>query len=253
MTVATLAWGLLRLYMPRDAVAKAIAADIVRAYVAGDDYVKDAVKTLLGEKDPMSANGQALLAGFSAKAATGLLLGLLSSDQVKASLLYKSGYLDITDDTDKQRVLAAYEQFLGILQNADYSTQASLDKALEAADEALVRSHRHAHLLQPDDQGADARQEHGDEICRAPLLRHVGAAAVPRRDRLPSLRCNRDACQREEDGGFLAGFNAMNRRSFILIAAAALSAAYARGASAEDNYGRFIGSSSPNSAVTGAR
>jgi hypothetical protein len=34
-------------------------------------------------------------------------------------------------------VLAAYEQFLGILQNADYSTQASLDKALEAADDAL--------------------------------------------------------------------------------------------------------------------
>jgi hypothetical protein len=137
MTVATLAWGLLRLYMPRDAVAKAIASDIARAYAEGDDSVKDSVRTLLGEKDPMSANGQALLAGFSAKAATGLLLGLLSSDQVKASLLYKSGFMDITDDADKQRVLAAYEQFLGILQNADYSTQASLDDALEAADEAL--------------------------------------------------------------------------------------------------------------------
>jgi hypothetical protein len=137
MTVATLAWGLLRLYMPRDAVAKAIAADIARAYAQGDDSVKESVRTLLGEKDPMSANGQALLAGFSAKAATGLLLGLLSSDQVKASLLYKSGFMDITDDADKQRLLAAYEQFLGILQNADYSTQASLDKALEAADDAL--------------------------------------------------------------------------------------------------------------------
>jgi hypothetical protein len=137
MTVATLAWGLLRLYMPRDAVAKAIAADIARAYAEGDDSVKESVRTLLGEKDPMSANGQALLAGFSAKAATGLLLGLLSSDQVKASLLYKSGFMDITDDADKQRVLAAYEQFLGILQNADYSTQVSLDKALEAADDAL--------------------------------------------------------------------------------------------------------------------
>ena len=138
MTVATLAWGLLRLYMPRDAVAKAIATDIGRAYAEGDDSVKESVRTLLNEKDPMSANGQALLAGFSAKAATGLLLGLLSSDQVKASLLYKSGFMDITDDADKQRVLDAYEQFLGILQNADYSTQASLDKALEAADEALA-------------------------------------------------------------------------------------------------------------------
>ena len=138
MTVATLAWGLLRLYMPRDAVAKAIAADIARAYAEGDDSVKESVRTLLSEKDPMSANGQALLAGFSAKAATGLLLGLLSSDQVKASLLYKSGFMEITEDADKQRVLDAYEQFLGILQNADYSTQVSLDKALEAADEALA-------------------------------------------------------------------------------------------------------------------
>jgi hypothetical protein len=138
MTVATLAWGLLRLYMPRDAVAKAIATDIMRAYAQGDESVKESVKTLLSEKDPMSANGQAVLAGFSAKAATGLLLGLLSSDQVKASLLYKSGFMDITDDADKQRVLDAYQQFLGILQNADYSTQKSLDKALEAADETLA-------------------------------------------------------------------------------------------------------------------
>ena len=46
--------------------------------------------------------------------------------------------MDITEDADKQRVLDAYEQFLGILQNADYSTQVSLDKALEAADEALA-------------------------------------------------------------------------------------------------------------------
>jgi hypothetical protein len=138
MTVATLAWGLLRLYMPRDAVAKAIAADIMRAYTRGDDSVKTSVRTLLGEKDPMGGDGQALLAGFAAKAATGLLLGLLSSDQVRASLLYKSGFMDITDDADKERVLDRYQQFLGILQNADYSTQKSLDKALEAADEALA-------------------------------------------------------------------------------------------------------------------
>ena len=37
MTVATIAWALLRLYMPRDAVARAVAADIGRAYAQGDD------------------------------------------------------------------------------------------------------------------------------------------------------------------------------------------------------------------------
>src|SRR6185437_4481840 len=48
MTVATIAWALLRLYMPRDAVACAIASDIGRAYAQGDDAVKGSVKMLIG-------------------------------------------------------------------------------------------------------------------------------------------------------------------------------------------------------------
>ena len=63
MTVATIAWALLRLYMPRDAVARAIAGDIGRAYAQGDDKVKEAVKLLIGGADPTTPVGQALLAG----------------------------------------------------------------------------------------------------------------------------------------------------------------------------------------------
>ena len=137
MTVATIAWALLRLYLPRDAVAKAIAADIVRAYAGGDDAVKTSVRMLIGGADPMSPAGQVLLAGVSAKAATGLLLGLLSSDQVRTSLLFKAGFGEITNQADKEKVLAAYDEFLGILQNADYSTQGSLDRALAEADDKL--------------------------------------------------------------------------------------------------------------------
>lgn len=137
MTVATIAWALLRLYVPRDVVAKAIAADIARAYAQGDDAIKNSVRLLTGGADPMSPNGQALLAGVAAKAATGLLLGLLSSDQVRAALLYKAGFGDIDNDKDREVVLTAYQEFLGILQNADYSTQSSLDQALKQADDAL--------------------------------------------------------------------------------------------------------------------
>ena len=137
MTVATIAWALLRLYMPRDAVARAIAADIGRAYAQGDDWVKDSVKQLIGGADPTTPAGQALLAGVSAKAATGLLLGLLSSEEVAASLLSKAGFNEITNDADKERVKAAYQEFLGILQNADYSTQSALDRALAEADAKL--------------------------------------------------------------------------------------------------------------------
>lgn len=137
MTVATLAWALLRLYMPRDAVARSIAADVGRAYAQGDDAVKASVRLLIGGTDPATPAGQALLAGVAAKAATGLLLGLLSSEEVAASLLGKAGFNEITNDADKERVLAAYKDFLGILQNADYSTQGALDRALAEADAQL--------------------------------------------------------------------------------------------------------------------
>jgi len=134
MTVATLSWALLRLYMPREAVARAIATDIGRAYAQGDDAVKASVAMLVGGADPATPTGQTLLAGVAAKAATGLLLGLLSSEEVRASLLSKAGFNEITNDADKERVLAAYQEFLGVLKNADYSTQSSLDRALTEAD-----------------------------------------------------------------------------------------------------------------------
>jgi hypothetical protein len=137
MTVATLAWALLRLYMPRDAVARAIAADLGRAYAQGDEAVKASVVALAGGSDPSTPAGQAMLATVSAKAATGLLLGLLASDEVTASLLSKGGFNEISNDADKAKVLAAYQEFLGILQNADYSTQSSLDRALAEADAKL--------------------------------------------------------------------------------------------------------------------
>ena len=136
MTVATIAWALLRLYMPRDAVARAVAADIGRAYAQGDDAIKASVRQLIGG-DPTTPAGQALLAVAGAKAATGLLLGLLSSEEVAASLLAKAGFNEITNDADKERVKTAYHEFLGILQNADYSTQGALDRALAEADAKL--------------------------------------------------------------------------------------------------------------------
>ena len=136
MTVATIAWALLRLYMPRDAVARAVAADIGRAYAQGDDAIKTSVRQLIGG-DPTTPAGQALLAVVGAKAATGLLLGLLSSEEVAASLLSKAGFNEITNDADKERVKTAYREFLGILQNADYSTQGALDRALAEADAKL--------------------------------------------------------------------------------------------------------------------
>ncbi len=139
MTVATLAWALLRLYMPRELVAQAVAEDIVRAYATGDARVKATVQGLIGGAEPGSPAGRTLIAGLAAKAATGLLLGLLSSEEVQQTLLFKAGFNDITNDEDKARVLAAYQEFLAILQNADYSSQSSLDAALAEADARFAK------------------------------------------------------------------------------------------------------------------
>jgi len=86
---------------------------------------------------PVHAANADPLASVAAKAATGLLLGLLSSEQVRTSLLAKSGFNEVTNAADKAKMVAAYQEFLGILQNADYATQRSLDAALEEADERV--------------------------------------------------------------------------------------------------------------------
>ena len=119
-------------------MAQAIAADIMRAHARGGKPVKAALQGLIGGTDPASPAGQAMIAGLAAKAATGLLLGLLSSEKVQQTLLFKAGFNDITNEDDKARVLAAYQEFLGILQNADYSSQGSLDKALAEADDKFA-------------------------------------------------------------------------------------------------------------------
>ena len=161
--------------------------------------VKTSVQTLIGGADPATPTGQAMVAGLAARAATGLLLGLLSSEKVQETLLFKAGFNDITNEDDKARVLAAYQEFLGILQNADYSSQASLDKALAEADAKFAGLSVTRTVLQPDDPTACPGEEHGDEICRAALFRHVDATALPRRDGLPTLRCHGYACQPEEE------------------------------------------------------
>jgi hypothetical protein len=138
MTVATIVWGLLRLYMPRDRVIKAIKADIMQAYASGDERIKTAVTLLSGGLDPESPSGQAQLAVMSTGVAIGLLVSRLRSDEVKTKLLKAGGFLEITNEADKQKVLAAYDRFLDIIQDADYSTQEAFDRALAEADAELA-------------------------------------------------------------------------------------------------------------------
>jgi hypothetical protein len=137
MTVATMAWSLLRRYMPREGVANVISADIMRAYTGGTPAVKKAVVALCGGAAPDTEEGQLALANIAMRAATGTLIGLLASAEIKHLLLLKGGYAEVLTSWDKSKVQKAYDGFLDILREADYSSQESLDAALLAADEEL--------------------------------------------------------------------------------------------------------------------
>ncbi|MGD9785412.1 MAG: hypothetical protein AB7E80_06300 [Hyphomicrobiaceae bacterium] len=139
MTVATMAWGLFRRYLPREGIAKLVVTELVKAHATGGAPVKAAVVMLAGGNDPNSPEGRMALAGLGARAAAGLHLGLLSSEEVRTRLLQKAGFEEITNDADKAKVMAAYQSFLAILQNADHNTQAALDAALRSADDELAK------------------------------------------------------------------------------------------------------------------
>jgi len=146
MTVVTMAWGILRRYLPREAIARAVAADVMRAFQAGDDEVRQATTILCGGHPLSSEEGQGALASVAMRAATGMLLGLLNSDNFRDKLLKKAGYEQIANDNDKQKVLDEYAAFVGILRNADHSSQRALDEAVMQADErfgSLIVERRH--------------------------------------------------------------------------------------------------------------
>ena len=145
--------------------------------------------------------GQALLAGVAAKAATGLC-SVCCRARRSPPRCSVSGVHEITNDADKERVL----RLSGVSRHPAKCRLLDPRRARPRADRGRSqarRPHRDANLLQPRHATAHAGQEHGDEICRPALLRHVGAAALPRRDRLPSLCRNGDACQPEEESRVL--------------------------------------------------
>ncbi len=134
MTVVTLAWGLLRRYVPRELVAQIIAKDVLRAYSAGNADVKRAAIALCDGHTLDSPAGKLALAGVAMKAATGLLLGLMNANEFRDKVLEKAGFEQITNDDDKNKVLLEYAEFVKILKHADHTTQEDLDDAVREAD-----------------------------------------------------------------------------------------------------------------------
>lgn len=130
MSVATMAWALIRTYMPREGLAQTIANDVTTAFKNGGDDVKQGVAALLGGHAPSTPEGKAALGGLAMKSASGLLLQILGSDDFRNKLLHQAGFEEITNDADKGKVMDLYKEFIGTLQQVDLADQKGLDKAV---------------------------------------------------------------------------------------------------------------------------
>ena len=207
MTVATIAWALLRLYMPRDAVARAIAADIGRAYAQGDDWVKDFGQAADRRRRSHDASRPGA-ARWRLRQGSDRPLAWPPVERGSRGLAALQGRLQ----RDHQRCGqgAGESRVSGVSRHPAKCRLLDAERARPrfGRGRRQARSpHRHPHLLQPRDARAPAGQEHGDEIFSSPVFRHVGAATVPRRDWVSSLCRHRDACQPEEDASLLTLHN----------------------------------------------
>ncbi len=137
MSVAAMAWGLFRRYLPRAGIASIVAAELGRVYSVGSSDVKSAVTKLAGGADPTSSAGKSALAARSMSIATGLAYGIISNPALRYGLLKQGGYEEIPSDQDRAKVQQAYTNFLKALENADYTSQASMDDMLRAEDKKL--------------------------------------------------------------------------------------------------------------------
>ena len=155
MTVATLAWGLLHSYLPREGVADAVADEITRVYrdavEQNDPAVQTAAMALCGGLDPTSYAGKKALHGVAVQAATGFLLSILGNPDFRTKILTQAGYNEITNDADKARVVALYDKFVSTLKDPRLDTQDELNKAIRALDDEFGALEVERQTLNPAD------------------------------------------------------------------------------------------------------
>ncbi len=147
LTTGTLAWAVLRSYMPREGVARVIASDIARAYQNGGGAVKSAVNHITGGADPTGAAGGTALGAFALQLASGFMLAALTDNSalsaadkeiydsaVQKSIFVNAGFEEITTDAGKAKVKEVWNDFLSVLRDPQNVARDRLDAALLEAD-----------------------------------------------------------------------------------------------------------------------
>jgi hypothetical protein len=136
MTIATMSWALLRRYLPKDAIAKALADELTRAYSRGAPApLRKILRMLAGGEELAKRRGQMAISVLASRIATEILVRMLDSKDMRETILKQAGFNEIPSQEDKDRVLAAYKEFIDVARKSASASQVEFDRALRETDQ----------------------------------------------------------------------------------------------------------------------
>jgi hypothetical protein len=135
MTIATMSWALLRRYLPKDAIAKALAEALTRVYTRGAPAaVRKVLHTLAGGQELAKRRGQMAISVLAGRIASEILVRMLDSKEMRDTILKQGGFNEIPSQEDKDKVLAIYKEFIDVVRKSASTSQAEFDAALRETD-----------------------------------------------------------------------------------------------------------------------
>lgn len=164
LTVAGLAWTLLRRYLPREEVSQTLSAAVQSGYATGTDAQRAAIEETLGGLTPTSSAGREELDALAFKTATAFTARILGQPEFRARLFAQAGVNEVLEPTPgeaaagyvgKPAVTALFDRFVTGFTTAKNQTE--LDAHLRALDAEM-------RLLKVIRAGADAANPRKDPV-----------------------------------------------------------------------------------------
>lgn len=167
MNLGTMVRMLLRMYYPREEVARAITDEVSHAYKKGsfkqraairifissekDAGVWDAIKAVLFGDTPFNITGQQKLYRQALRLASGELAFILQIDKFKKNLFAQLGYDHIVDENDQWKVDQLYEQYVNAVLDPSLFSREDFDHKLLELDQRLAKLKVRMNVYGPND------------------------------------------------------------------------------------------------------
>jgi len=136
MTLGGMVRMILRLYYPRERVARLLVEQLINAYNSGSDKVKNAIKTL-ASTEPNTDLGQKELMNSMINLTSMELAFILKQDEVREEIFDKLGYEHIISVQDKAKVNSLYAEYINAILDPQLKQRSLFDKRLSELDKKL--------------------------------------------------------------------------------------------------------------------